>query len=96
LARQTTNAKSVTASCQAVLSLHANTQALQNLMRQPPLSASSAQRPSWVLLNGPEGGLSDAEDALARAQGFVPVTLGARVLRAETAALAGLAMLTLA
>jgi 16S rRNA (uracil1498-N3)-methyltransferase len=49
-----------------------------------------------VLLSGPEGGWSDAEDALARAQGFVPVTLGARVLRAETAALAGLAMLTLA
>ncbi len=96
LARQTTKAQSGGVDCHAVLSLHANTQALQDLMRQPPLSASSAQSPSWVLLNGPEGGLSDAEDALARAQGFVPVTLGARVLRAETAALAGLAMLTLA
>jgi 16S rRNA (uracil1498-N3)-methyltransferase len=51
---------------------------------------------SWVVLSGPEGGLSDAEDAKARLQGFTPVTLGSRVLRSETAALAGLAMLTLA
>ena len=41
-------------------------------------------------LSGPEGGLSPAEEALASAHGFVPVTLGARVLRAETAALAAL------
>ena len=46
-----------------------------------------------VLLNGPEGGLSDAEDAHARASGWVPVGLGPRVLRAETAALAALAAL---
>jgi 16S rRNA (uracil1498-N3)-methyltransferase len=41
-------------------------------------------------LSGPEGGLSPAEEALATAHGFVPVTLGARVLRSETAALAAL------
>lgn len=43
-----------------------------------------------TFLSGPEGGLSDSEDALARAAGFLPVTLGPRVLRAETAALAAL------
>ncbi len=43
-------------------------------------------------LSGPEGGLSPAEETLALAQGFVPVTLGPRVLRAETAALAALVM----
>ncbi|MDR0225065.1 MAG: 16S rRNA (uracil(1498)-N(3))-methyltransferase [Burkholderiaceae bacterium] len=48
-----------------------------------------------VFLSGPEGGLSSAEEALARSQGFIPVTLGARVLRAETAPLAALAALTL-
>ena len=37
-------------------------------------------------------GLS-AEDAAARAAGWAPVGLGARVLRAETAALAALALL---
>lgn len=48
-----------------------------------------------VFLSGPEGGLSPAEEALARGQGFMPVTLGPRVLRAETAPLAALAALTL-
>ena len=46
-----------------------------------------------TLLNGPEGGLSPQEEALARAAGFVPVTLGPRVLRAETAPLAALMQL---
>jgi 16S rRNA (uracil1498-N3)-methyltransferase len=44
-----------------------------------------------LFLSGPEGGLNASEDAQARAAGFLPVTLGARVLRAETAALAALA-----
>ena len=49
-----------------------------------------------TFLNGPEGGLSPAEEAAAIACGFSPVTLGPRVLRAETAPLACLALLTLA
>ncbi len=48
-----------------------------------------------LLLSGPEGGLSEAELAQAQARGFVPVTLGPRVLRAETAPLAALALLSL-
>jgi 16S rRNA (uracil1498-N3)-methyltransferase len=43
------------------------------------------------VLSGPEGGLSPAEEAAARAAGFQPVTLGPRVLRADTAPLALLA-----
>ena len=43
------------------------------------------------LLIGPEAGLSDAEEARARAAGFAGITLGPRVLRTETAALAALA-----
>lgn len=46
-----------------------------------------------TVLSGPEGGLSAAEEALAREHGFVPVTLGPRVLRADTAPLAALAVL---
>ena len=49
---------------------------------------------SLTFLSGPEGGLSAAEEDLALAGGFVPVTLGLRVLRSETAALAALAALT--
>ncbi|MDH6592033.1 16S rRNA (uracil1498-N3)-methyltransferase [Variovorax sp. TBS-050B] len=46
-----------------------------------------------LVLSGPEGGLSGAEEQEALARGFAPVTLGARVLRAETAALAALVAL---
>jgi 16S rRNA (uracil1498-N3)-methyltransferase len=48
---------------------------------------------SVLVLSGPEGGLSAAEEQEALACGFVPVTLGPRVLRAETAALAALVSL---
>lgn len=51
--------------------------------------------PVVELLSGPEGGLSPAEEAAARAAGFRPVTLGARVLRADTAPLALLGWLGL-
>jgi 16S rRNA (uracil1498-N3)-methyltransferase len=46
-----------------------------------------------IALSGPEGGLSPSEEALARGAGFAPVSLGARVLRADTAPLALLAHL---
>ena len=46
-----------------------------------------------TFLSGPEGGLSAAEEAAAAACGFTPVTLGPRVLRAETAALSALVRL---
>jgi len=60
-----------------------------------PLRAGPAAGPVW-LLSGPEGGLSAAEESQALAQGFVAVSLGPRILRAETAPLAALALLTLA
>ena len=44
-----------------------------------------------LLLSGPEGGLSPAEQALGLDHGFAPVSLGTRVLRADTAPLAALA-----
>jgi len=46
-----------------------------------------------TLLSGPEGGLSPEEETLAQSKGFVPVLLGPRVMRAETAPLAVLAQL---
>jgi len=44
-----------------------------------------------TLLTGPEGGFSDHERELAKAAGFIPVRLGSRILRTETASLAALA-----
>lgn len=46
-----------------------------------------------TLLVGPEGGFSAEEAKLAQQCGFVPIVLGPRVLRAETAAIAGIAAL---
>jgi len=43
------------------------------------------------LLTGPEGGFSEGERLLALDAGFVPLCLGPRILRTETAALAALA-----
>jgi 16S rRNA (uracil1498-N3)-methyltransferase len=53
--------------------------------------AGAAGLPRLLALSGPEGGLSPAEEALAMASGFNAITLGARVLRADTAPLALLA-----
>ncbi|MEN9538044.1 MAG: hypothetical protein RLZZ126_279 [Pseudomonadota bacterium] len=49
---------------------------------------------SITLLSGPEGGLSLAEMSQARDAGFSDTDLGARVLRAETAAIAAMAALS--
>ena len=48
---------------------------------------------SPLLAVGPEGGFSDSEQAAFMDAGFSPVHLGSTVLRAETAALAALALL---
>ena len=58
-----------------------------------PLSAAVAAEQSLTFLSGPEGGLSPAEETAAMACDFAPVTLGPRVLRAETAPLACLSLL---
>lgn len=43
-----------------------------------------------TLLSGPEGGFSEQERQIAKAAGFIPVRMGARILRTETAVLAAL------
>ena len=64
-----------------VLSLAAGAQGLRQFDDQQPL---------WLVL-GPEGGLSPQEEHTLLAQGFAATSLGPRVLRAETAAIAALA-----
>ena len=46
-----------------------------------------------VLLIGPEGGFTNDEALRAQHAGFVPIRLGSRVLRTETAAITGIAAL---
>jgi 16S rRNA (uracil1498-N3)-methyltransferase len=69
-----------------LLSLQAGSQAL---------TETAGKQGALTFLSGPEGGLSALEEAAARAQGFAPVSLGQRVLRSETAALASLSYLML-
>jgi len=71
-----------------LLSLQAGTRPLQQAL-------AAADQGPVTFLSGPEGGLTRAEEMAAQASGFVPVTLGSRTLRAETAPLAALAMITL-
>ena len=76
----------VDAGANVLLSLRAGSQ---------PLAQAATGMQALTFLSGPEGGLSPAEEAAALACGFVPVTLGPRVLRAETAPLAVLSILSL-
>ena len=61
----------------------------------PPIAEAlrAAAAGSWAVLTGPEGGFDPSERAALRALPFVrPVGLGTRILRADTAALAALAV----
>jgi 16S rRNA (uracil1498-N3)-methyltransferase len=63
-----------------------------------PLRAAADALPPGApvtLLSGPEGGFTADELAAAQAAGWRPVALGERVLRAETAPLAALAVLSI-
>jgi len=51
---------------------------------------ANPQTGSILVIIGPEGGISEAELNTARAGGAVPVSLGRRILRAETAGLTAL------
>ena len=67
------------------ISLLFTTEALSPL---EALAQEQIERPRrMLLLVGPEGGFSPEEEQTAMKQGFLPVGLGPRVLRAETAAI---------
>ncbi len=55
-------------------------------------SALGTPEPTAALV-GPEGGFAPAEVTAARDAGFVPVGLGARILRVETAAIVAVALI---
>ena len=57
------------------------------------ITLPSSPADTIVLAVGPEGGWRDEELAQARTHNFLPVTLGARILRAETATVAALSVI---
>jgi 16S rRNA (uracil1498-N3)-methyltransferase len=89
------------ATLRVVLSTQADAPPLATLWPRlaRPQRASAARQPtqatarSVVFLSGPEGGLTPHELGAATAAGFIPASLGPRVLRADTAPLAALAWL---
>lgn len=92
---------SVTAPCDTAVFFKRQSSASLKLIlceRAEGLSLATIPLPSEpgtpvVLAVGPEGGWRKEEVEQALACGFVPVTLGKRILRAETAALAALSVL---
>lgn len=54
-------------------------------------SIRSAQSVAYLV--GPEGGFTEEEVTMARAGGIIPVSLGSRILRTETAAIVGAALI---
>jgi 16S rRNA (uracil1498-N3)-methyltransferase len=71
-----------------LLSLRAGSQSLAAL-----LTAGDTEPTDVTFVSGPEGGLSDAEEQAALRAGLQAASLGPRILRAETAALAALTLL---
>ncbi|WP_199452468.1 MULTISPECIES: 16S rRNA (uracil(1498)-N(3))-methyltransferase [Marinobacter] len=69
--------------CDLRLVLHHRTERSLNTLEKPS---------SIALMIGPEGGLTAEEIALAESRGFLPVALGPRVLRTETAPVAAIAL----
>lgn len=56
------------------------------------MAIECAPSPSVMLTIAPEGGWSDAELESAVSHGFIPIHLGRRILRTETAAIAAVAL----
>ena len=69
--------------CDLRLVLHHRTEQSLNTLEKPS---------SIALMIGPEGGLTAEEIALAEDNGFLPVALGPRVLRTETAPVAAIGL----
>jgi 16S rRNA (uracil1498-N3)-methyltransferase len=74
-----------------VLAEQERTTTLRRLIEEA-VEAAGEEMPALELAIGPEGGWAPAEEALFDANGWRAATLGPRILRAETAAIAALAV----
>lgn len=83
-----------TIATKAVLSLHSNAKNFR-VWKESLDKTSIDEAFNVMTLSGPEGGLSPQEEEVAIQQGFTALSLGDRVLRAETAAITVVAGLIL-
>jgi 16S rRNA (uracil1498-N3)-methyltransferase len=75
-----------------VLAEQERTTTLRNVLEET-LSHAKAEMPALEIAIGPEGGWAPDEEALFDANGWRAASLGPRILRAETAAIAALAVI---
>jgi 16S rRNA (uracil1498-N3)-methyltransferase len=87
----TARVRAESASVRIVLAEQERTTTLRQAIDEA-LDASQGEMPPFELAIGPEGGWAPAEEALFDANGWRAVSLGPRILRAETAAIAALAI----
>ena len=83
--------RAVSKGAHIVLAEQERTTTLRNALDEVLASASS-EIPAMAMAIGPEGGWAPAEEALFDTNGWRAVSLGPRILRAETAAIAALAI----
>jgi 16S rRNA (uracil1498-N3)-methyltransferase len=83
--------RAASASTRIVLAEQERTTTLRNAIEEAA-GAAAEERPALEIAIGPEGGWAPDEEALFDANGWRAVSLGPRILRAETAAIAALAV----
>ena len=74
-----------------VLAEQERTTTLRNALEEA-VAAAGTEMPALEIAIGPEGGWAPEEEALFDANGWRAASLGPRILRAETAAIAALAV----
>ena len=83
--------KAASSATRIVLAEQERTTSLRAALEEA-VSAAGAEMPALVFAIGPEGGWAPEEEALFDANGWRAVSLGPRILRAETAAIAALSV----
>ncbi|MGA7343030.1 MAG: RsmE family RNA methyltransferase [Terracidiphilus sp.] len=83
--------RAVSAATRIVLAEQERTTTLRHALAEA-LASAEQEMPSLEIAIGPEGGWAPSEEALFDANGWRAVSLGPRILRAETAAIAALAV----
>jgi len=83
--------RAASAGTRIVLAEQERTTTLRNALDEA-MAAAEADMPTLEIAIGPEGGWAPSEEALFDANGWRAASLGPRILRAETAAIAALAV----
>jgi 16S rRNA (uracil1498-N3)-methyltransferase len=86
-----TRVRAASASTRIVLAEQERTTTLRNALDES-MAAAETEMPALEIAIGPEGGWAPEEEALFDANGWRATSLGPRILRAETAAIAAMAV----